>query len=148
MLIFFSVSGSNMNSQKSNPLATLQYGPIVNNAAPSMPPSQMFVQYDPGQPVNNQPSAGPPGAPPQNLNSSQIIGSHLIQQQRPVQNVQAVQPQSSFYSQPQQPLQQTGFYQAQQAASSITVSTLSIVFSLLQPLPKCFVTLSSKWKLI
>ena len=100
-------------SQKSNPLPTLQYSQLMGNT--SLQPSQMFVQFDPQA---NQTAA--PAAPSgnQNVNSSQIIGSQLMQQRQPVQNVQTVQGQSSFYS--QQPLQQTGFYQAQQNASTLT----------------------------
>ena len=65
-------------SQKSNPLAALQYGQLIGNT--SLQPSQMFVQYDPGQPVNaaSHPAPGapaPPGPPNQN-----VIGSQLIQQ--------------------------------------------------------------------
>lgn len=102
--------------QKTNPLAaTLQpYSQLVNNT--SLQPSQVFMQYDPNHQVNvNQASQqshapGPPGGPSQNIATSQIIGSQLVQQ-RQVQNVGSVQPQTTFYSHNQQPLQQTGFYQ-------------------------------------
>lgn len=71
--------------QKSSGLQALSYGPLVGLS------SQMFVQYDPGQPVNaNQPApaptpaaaatAGAANAPSQNVNSSQLIGSHIVGQ--------------------------------------------------------------------
>ena len=108
------------SSQKAASMQQLQYGQVMNNNV-SLGPSQLFVSYDPGQPISNQPQ--PPQQPAANLASSQIIGSQLVTQ-RGLQNIQTAVPAgSSFYSQPQPPLQQTGFYQAQQAASTITVST-------------------------
>lgn len=95
-------SGLQSSSGKNN--LPLQYGQLVNST--SLPPSGgVFVQYDP-QPVNNQ----------NTVNSSQIIGSHLVQQRA------AVQPQSSFYSQPTgapQSLGQAGFFQ--QGTSNLQV---------------------------
>lgn len=104
------------SNQKSNSLP-LQYGQIVNSGSL---PSQMFVQYDAGQPMNaSQPTQAPApaaaAAVAQNMNTSRIIGSQMVAPQRAA----AQHSQSSFYS---QPLAQTGFYQAQQAASSIPVS--------------------------
>ena len=66
--------------QKSNPLATLQYGQLMNNTgAGSMQPSQLFVPYDPGQPVSvNQPTVTPASAAAPTINNSQIIGSQLL----------------------------------------------------------------------
>ena len=77
-MLYVAVSAGN---QKSNPLATYQYGPIVNNG--TLQPSQVFVPYDPGQPVNQPaPTPAPTAAAPapQNVNSSQLISSQLMQQ--------------------------------------------------------------------
>ena len=73
-------SVSTGGNQKSNPLAALQYGQLIGNT--SLQPSQMIVQYDPGQPVNaaSHPAPGAPAPPTQNVNTSQIIGSQLMQQ--------------------------------------------------------------------
>ena len=64
--------------QKSNPLATLQYGQLMNNPGP-VQPSQLFVPYDPGQPVSvNQATVTPASAAAPTINNSQIIGSQLL----------------------------------------------------------------------
>jgi hypothetical protein len=102
---------SSTSSQKSNPLAAaLPYGQLIGNT--SLQPSQLFVPYDPSNAAPGSHAA--PGAPSQN--TSQIIGSQLMPQQRAVQPIQT--PQSSFFHN-QTPLQQTGFFQAQQTSSGL-----------------------------
>lgn len=104
------------NSQKSNPLAAaLPYGPLIGNT--SLQPSQLFVPYDPSQSAAPGNHAAPGGPPSQN--TSQIIGSQLMSQQRAtVQSMQTAQ--SSFFHN-QSPLQQTGFFQAQQTSTGLQV---------------------------
>ena len=111
---------SQKGSQQQNILpGTLQYGQIVG----SVPPSQMFLQYDQGVGSQQAPPSATGATPSQGLqqSSAQIIGSQLMAQQRsaPVQNLPQT-PQSSFYSH-QTPLQQTGFYQAQQTSTAVQV---------------------------
>jgi hypothetical protein len=74
---------------KTNSLAPLQYGQIINSA--SLQPSQMFGQFDLNQPANQSGCPPPPQpagpspqsaqqAPPQNTASLQNIASQLVHQ--------------------------------------------------------------------
>ncbi|XP_013402281.1 protein PRRC2C-like isoform X2 [Lingula anatina] len=106
------------NLPKNNSFNSLQFGQPLSNSQ-----SQLFVQYEPAVLGGSQMLGGTqPPTQNMNQNSSQIIGSHTVQQRQTVQNLQAVQPpQTSFYSQHhnQTPLSQTGFYQAQQSSSNL-----------------------------
>ncbi|KAL5011924.1 hypothetical protein ScPMuIL_010475 [Solemya velum] len=111
-------TGYGTTIQKGLGPSSLQYGQSLSST--SLQPSQIsFIQYDPGQLFGTNQILGSTQTA-QNLNSSQIIGSQLVQS-RPtaIQNVQSVQPSSSFYQQPQQSLQQTGFFATQQATSNL-----------------------------
>jgi hypothetical protein len=59
--------------------SSLQFNPTVGNT--SMQPSQLFV-YDASQLIGTNQLLGGNQTPTQNVNSSQVIGSHLVQQQR------------------------------------------------------------------
>lgn len=76
---------------------SLQFGQQMNST--SLQPSQMsFIQYDPSTLFGNLTQ------PAQNVNNSQILNSHVVQQR-----VQPHQGTSSFYQQSQQPMQQSFF---------------------------------------
>jgi hypothetical protein len=105
-------------SQKSSQLPTaVQYGQLISGTTlhQAAAQSQLCYQYEAaGQPaLATSPVQSEPilAAAAQ---SSQIIGSQLVQQRA---TVQTLQPPTNYYS--QTPLQQTGFYQAQQAASGL-----------------------------
>ncbi|XP_078324244.1 uncharacterized protein LOC111125384 isoform X5 [Crassostrea virginica] len=83
--------------QKNMAPGSLQFGQQMNNT--SLQPSQMsFIQYDPSTLFGNLTQ------PAQNVNNSQILNSHVVQQR-----VQPHQGTSSFYQQSQQPMQQSFF---------------------------------------
>ncbi|XP_061164829.1 protein PRRC2C-like isoform X2 [Saccostrea echinata] len=91
--------------QKNMAPGSLQFGQQMNST--SLQPSQMsFIQYDPSTLFGNLTQ------PTQNVNTSQILNSHVVQQR--VQPHQA----TSFYQQSQQPLQQS-FFSNQPQSNSI-----------------------------
>ncbi|XP_048776168.2 protein PRRC2C-like isoform X5 [Ostrea edulis] len=92
--------------QKNMAAGSLQFGQQMNST--SLQPSQMsFIQYDPSTLFGNLTQ------PTQNVNSSQILNSHVVQQR-----VQPHQGTSSFYQQSQQPMQQS-FFSSQAQSNSI-----------------------------
>ncbi|XP_074655932.1 uncharacterized protein LOC141909383 isoform X2 [Tubulanus polymorphus] len=101
-------------TQKTGPSNSMHFGSTIGNA--SIQPNQLFLQFDPNQMLGTSQLLGTGQTGQAQNNQPQVIGSHLVQQPRQVQNVQTIQG-SSYFSQPQQPLQQTGFYQ--QTASGL-----------------------------